>query len=69
LASAASKHILAARTIKPTEVGDAAQQPIHDKTQVNKGRFDIRGCPRRGDRGGDTLNGGIFIKKCSNFVR
>ena len=46
----------AARAIKPTEVGDAARQLNRDKTLVNKGRGDTRGCPHRGDRRGDRVN-------------
>src|SRR5713226_1395430 len=51
----------AARAIKPTEVGDAARRPNHDKTLVNTKRSRMRGCPRCGDRCGDTLNGSIPI--------
>src|ERR1700720_2995002 len=47
--------ISAARAIKPTEVGDAAKRPNHDKTLVNKGRLNITPCPHRGDRGGDRV--------------
>ena len=35
----------AARANKPTEVGGVAQQPNHDKTIVNKGRFSTGGYP------------------------
>ena len=51
----ASNNVEATRAIKPTEVGDASQQPNPDKTQVNKGGFAYRGCPRRGDRCGDRV--------------
>ena len=51
----------AARAIKPTEVGDAAKRPNHDKTQVNTARRDISGCPRRGGRCGDRVQGSIPI--------
>ena len=45
----------AARAIKPTEVGGVAKERNHDKMAVNKGRFKIKGCPRRGDRCGDRV--------------
>ena len=57
-------HVLAARAIKPTEVGDAAKRRNPGIMPVNKGGFTIGGYPRRGDRCGDTLkavNSG-FIK-------
>jgi hypothetical protein len=48
--------IAAARAIKPTEVGGAAEGQNTDKTIVNKGWFDIRTLPHSGEGGGDTLN-------------
>ncbi len=48
----------AARAIKPTEIGDAAKQANRDKTLMKQGRRDATGCPRRGDRCGDRVNGG-----------
>ena len=50
-------HVQAARAIKPTEVGDAVKRQNPDKTQMNRGRFQIRGYPGRGDRCGDTRKG------------
>ena len=61
MASATLFHTRDARAIKPTEVGDAAQPLNHDKTQVNKGRFQIAGYPRRGDRCGDRVKGSIPV--------
>ena len=64
----ASHNIQATRAIKPTEVGDAAQQSNPDKTQMNKGGFSIRGYPRRGDRGGDTLTRRILTLIKDRFL-
>jgi hypothetical protein len=50
-------HVQAARAVKPTEVGDAVNRQNPDKTQMNTGGISFRGCPRRGDRCGDTLKG------------
>ena len=62
----------AARAIKPTEVGRVGKERNHDKMSVNKGRFQIRGCPRRGDRGGDGVKcasqRGLSLKKGSSGV-
>ena len=44
----------AVRAIKPTEVGGAAKRQYHDKTAVNKGRFEINGYPHCGEGCGDT---------------
>ena len=54
----------AVRAIKPTEVGDAARQPNHDKAIVNTGRRDTAGCPRRGDRCGDRVKTGFPRTDC-----
>jgi hypothetical protein len=63
-ASAATKIYRPREPLKPTEVGDAVNRHNPDKTQVNTGGISIQGCPRRGDRCGDTLTRGIlaFIK-------
>ena len=50
-------HVLAARAIKPTEVGDAAIRRNSGIMPVNKGGLAIGGYLRRGDRCGDTLKG------------
>ena len=66
------KTTAAVRAIKPTEVGDAAQPLNHDRTQVNKGWFQISGYPRRGDRCGDRVKAlsqrGLSLKKSSSGV-
>ena len=41
---------------KPTEVGEAAEPPNHDKTPMDKGRLGSEGYPRRGEGCGDTLD-------------
>jgi hypothetical protein len=61
-------HNSAVRAIKPTEVGDAARQPNHDKTPVNKGRHDTTGYPRRGDRCGDRVTAQDFHRRISEQV-
>jgi len=47
----------AARAIKPTEVGDAAERRNPDKTTVNKGRKADRHPSPCGEGYGDTLEG------------
>ena len=54
---------------KPTEVGEASKPLNCDKTQVNKGRFNIAGYPRRGEGRGEPLKFGILVKDSSNFVQ
>ena len=54
---------------KPTEVGEAANAADIDETSVNKGQSGFEGCPRRGDRGGDTLNRWMFVEMSPEFIQ
>ena len=63
-----NQNIQAARADKPTEVGDAVNRQNPDKTQMNTGGISFRGCPRRGDRCGDTLNSGILALIKDRFL-
>ena len=52
---------------KPTESRGWRTAAKSRQNIVNKGRRETTGCPRRGDRGGDTLIKRIFFKDRSSF--
>jgi len=54
---------------KPTEVGEARKRTNRNETIAYQGVWDIEGYPRCGDRCGDTLKQGVFVKDSPEFIQ